>query len=212
MIVVWICIIALLSIFFQGVCAHPVVYKDATAFMTWNQSFLSDYWITYSFRPDMSVTARAMRMKMDHGDDFNIYMPQFDYLLKRWYGDNYQANIYIYGGIGGAKFQARNGTCGLAGFEADAESRKYFGLIKYEGILSSLDKNLHQIETRLGIAPYEAEYTEIASWIMIVGKYHPNLTRNYSVTPLLRLFYKTVMLETGVSLRGDWMLNFMLHF
>ena len=205
-------IIVFSSMSFQTVSAHPVVYKGATAFMTWNQSFLSDYWVTYSFSPDMAIAARAMRMTMAQGGDFNVYMPQFDYLLKRWYGDDFQANIYVYGGFGGAKFQGRNGTAGLAGFEADAESRRYFGLIKYEGMLPSIGKNFQQFEVRLGIAPYEADYTEIASWLMIAGKYHHGLTKNYSITPLARFFYKTVLLEAGVSFQGDWMLNFMFHF
>jgi hypothetical protein len=205
-------IIALMALPFQAAFAHPVAYKGAFALMTWNQSFLSDYWLVYSFRPDMGIAARAMRMTMDQGGDLVVYMPQFDYLVKRWNGDDFQANIYAYGGFGGARFQGQNGTAGLMGVEADAESRKYFALIKYEAMLPSVGQNFQQVEGRLGIAPYEAEYDEIASWFMIAGKYHPGLSKNYSITPLVRLFYKSVLLETGVSLQGDTMLNLMFHF
>ncbi len=230
-------------LFIQNTNAHPVVYKGAYAFMSYNQPFLSDNWLNYSLRPDMAVVVRGMRMELSryngskgrNGGDgssasLNVYMPQFDYLVNRWYGEDYQANVYVWGGFGGATLHGksprsgshwhrntespkrRNGTAGLVGFEADAESRKYFGLVRYEIIPNSVHKTMHQVELRLGIAPYEAEYCEIASWFMISGRYNPDLKRNYSITPLARFFYKSVLWETGVSLKGDWMLNLMFHF
>lgn len=231
-------VIIIASFPLQTAIAHPVVYKGAYAIMSYNQAFLSDNWLNYSFRPDMAIVARGMRMKLshnasqDHGS-LNVYMPQLDYLVKRWYGEDYQANLYVWGGFGGATLHGatthhrlndrnegneqnrrnrRNGTAGLIGFEADAESRKYFGLVRYEVIPNSIHKTMHQVELRVGIAPYEAEYCEIASWFMISGRYNPKLKRNYSITPLARFFYKSVLWETGVSLKGDWMLNLMFHF
>lgn len=44
--------------------SHPVSYKGSTGLMTWNQSFMSETWITYSFKPDMAIAARLMRMEM----------------------------------------------------------------------------------------------------------------------------------------------------
>src|SRR4051794_2377341 len=73
--------------------AHPVSYQGAVGVMSWNQSFLSDQWITYSFRPDAAFAARSMRMEMKDGD-FRIYLPQIDYLVKRWNESHLQANIY----------------------------------------------------------------------------------------------------------------------
>ena len=204
--------LALFGLFFQTAFAHPVAYKGALGVMTWNQPFLSDYWLTYSFRSDMAIAARAMRMKMKIGDDLTFYMPQFDYLLKRWNETGHQANIYVYGGFGGANYQGRAGTIGLAGVEVDAESRKYFVMAKYDGMRSSLGSNFQSVTARLGIAPYEAEIDEVASWLMIQGQYHPDLKKSYAITPLVRFFYKSVLWETGVSTQGDWMLNFMFHF
>lgn len=191
--------------------AHPVSYQGALGVMTWNQPFLSDYWLTYSFRPDAAIAARYMRMRMMDGD-LNVYMPQFDYLIKRWNGESHQANIYVYGGFGGARFNGSNGTAGMAGIEADAESRKHFVMVKYEGMVPSVGQVFQHIESRLGIAPYEAEYNEVASWLMIQGQYHPAMAPTYAITPLVRFFYKNVLWETGVSFAGDWMLNFMFHF
>ncbi len=192
--------------------AHPVAYQGATGVMTWNQPFLSDYWLTYSFRPNMAFAGRAMRMTMDTGSDLVVYMPQFDYLAKRWNESDYQANIYLYGGYGGVHYQGQSGTAGLGGIEADAESRKYFVLAKYEGMIPTIGQNFHHVEARIGIAPYQAEINEIASWLMIAGQYHPALNKSYAITPLARFFYKNVLWEAGVSLQGDWMANFMFHF
>ena len=193
------------------VFSHPVAYKGATGVMTWNQPFMSDSWITYSFEPNMAVAARIMRMEMPEGR-LNYLGGQFDYLVYRDNGEDHQANLYVYGSGGNVQLNGLNGNGYLVGFEADAENRKYFGLIKAETMRSPIAPDFNHVEGRLGIAPYEAEYNEIATWFMVQGQWHPTLQKKFVVTPLARLFYKSFLLETGVSLEGDWMMNFMFHF
>lgn len=190
--------------------AHPVAYKDATAVMTWNQPFMSDHWIAHSFRPDMAIAGRFMRMNMMDGE-LHYSGLQYDYLARRWNGDDYQANIYFYGGGGVTQFRGDNGGAAFGGFEADAEDRRYYGLVKAEYMHSTIGDDFGHIEARVGIAPYEAEYNEMASWFMVQAQWHPTLTQQFVITPLARIFYKSFLLETGVSLKGDWMLNFMFH-
>jgi hypothetical protein len=192
--------------------AHPVSYQGATGIMTWNQPFMSDHWITYSFRPDMAIAGRFMRMNMEGGEEFNYSGLQLDYLLKRWNGHDYQANVYLYGGGGFAHFDDDNGGAYFGGFEADAEDRKYFALIKAEYMKPTIGEEFGHVEARLGVAPYEAEYDEMASWFMVQAQWHPTLAKEFVLTPLARMFYKSFLLETGVSLDGDWMMNFMFHF
>ncbi len=191
--------------------AHPVSYQDATGVMTWNQPFLSDHWITYSFKPYLAVAGRFMRMEMPEGRVTYSGL-QLDYLLSRWNGVDHQANIYIYGGAGNSSLDDKNGVATMAGFEADAENRKYFGLIKGESMQTDVASDFNHIEGRLGIAPYEAEYNEMATWFMVQAQWHPQLERKTVITPLARIFYKSFLLESGVSLDGDWMMNFMFHF
>lgn len=179
--------------------------------MTWNQPFMSDHWVTYSFRPNAAIAGRFMRMQMEDGE-LNYNGLQLDYLVKRWNGDDHQANIYVYGGGGVASFDNKDGGAYFGGFEADAENRKYFSLIKAEYMHSTVADEFSHVEGRLGIAPYEAEYTELATWFMVQAQWHPALQRKFVVTPLARIFYKSFLLETGVSLDGDWMMNFMFHF
>ncbi len=179
--------------------------------MTWNQALMSDHWITYSFRPDMAAAARFMRMEMPDGR-LTYSGLQLDYLVKRWNGDDHQANIYAYGGGGHVNFHERSGGAYLAGIEADAEDRKYFSLIKLETMQTGITEDFNHVEGRLGIAPYEAEYTEMATWFMVQAQWHPSLAKKFVITPLARIFYKSFLLESGVSLDGDWMMNFMFHF
>ena len=191
--------------------AHPVSYKGAVGVMTWNQSFMTDNWLTYSFRPDTAIAARHMRFDTPEGR-MQFYAPQLDYLVKRWNEHDLQANIYAYGAYGKMSMGPDTKDAGLAGAEADIEDRKYFALLKYEKMWSSLGPDFYHGEARLGIAPYEAEYSEIATWFMIQYQWHPSLLRKNTITPLARVFYKSFLFETGVSLDGDFMTNFMFHF
>jgi hypothetical protein len=203
--------VLLLGSFSNAAFSHPTSYKGALGVMTWNQPWLSDYWVTYSFRSDMALAARYMCMEMPEGR-LEVYMPQFDILAKRWNEKDYQGNIYGYAGIGGAKMNAEKGTSVLGGIEADVESRSLFALGKIELMRPSMGEIFRHYEIKLGVAPYEAEFSEIASWFMIQYQYHPTLLKKQAITPLVRFFYRNVLWETGVSLDGDYQLNLMFHF
>jgi hypothetical protein len=191
--------------------AHPVAFKGATAVMTWNQPFMSETLVAYSFRSDMAFAGRISRMLMKESE-LKYSGAQLNYLVKRWNGPDYQANIYVYGGGGSIRYQNQNGSASFGGIEIDAEDRKYFGLLKAEFMKGTIGDEFSHVESRLGIAPYEAEYHEIASWLMVQAQWHPTLEKNFVFTPLARIFYKSFLLESGVSLDGDWMMNFMFHF
>ena len=201
----------LLVLFSFQAWSHPVSFKHAVGVMTWNQSFMTDDWITYSFRPDAAIAARHMRFDMPEGR-MEYFAPQADYLVQRWNEMDSQANIYVYGAYGTLKFQGENQGSALAGIEADAESRKYFIMGKYEKMWGNLGPDFYHAEFRIGAAPYEAEFDEMASWLMLQYQYHPMLVRKETLTPLIRLFYKSVLFETGVSTDADVMINFMFHF
>ena len=199
------------TMFSISALAHPVAYQGATGVMTWNQSFMSDSWVTYSFSPNFAAAARFMRMEMPEGR-LRYAGAQLDSLLFRKNGDDSQTNLYAYAGAGNVQFQDSYSLGYIAGIEADSESRKYFGLIKVESMRSSLSPDFDHLESRLGIAPYEADYSEVATWFMVQAQWHPSLSKKFVVTPLARLFYKSFLIESGVSLDGDWMMNFMFHF
>ena len=206
---IWVVLIFLCSVTFTE--AHPVSYKGALGVMTWSQPWLSDYWVTYSFEPNLAIAARIMRMDMNEGK-LKVYLPQADYLVKRWNEKNFQANIYSYIGGGLVTLNGKNGSAGIAGIEADAESRSLFAEVKSEWMRTSFGSSFDHYEIRVGFAPYEAEFNEIASWLMIQYQHHQQLLRQNAVTPLGRFFYRNVLFEVGMSLDGDSMVNLMFHF
>lgn len=192
--------------------AHPVQFKDAVAIMTWNQPFANDSWLTYSHSPKMALAFRHMRVLTNMNEVNHFYMPQYNFLLKRWNGENFQGNIYVYGGAGVQNRPDRNGAAVLGGVQADWETRKYYVSGKAELMGSNVDSGMEKYEARIGIAPYESEYDEIGSWFMLQYQSHTWLAKKQVLTPLARFMYKTVLWETGVSFEGDYMLNFMFHF
>jgi len=180
--------------------------------MTWNQSFLTDTWLTYSASPKFSFTARHMKMQMKNGESNNLIMPQLNHLLKRWNEYDLQANIYLYGGYGLLKKNQSKLSAGLIGIEADAEDRNYYIAFKYESMIDADTDKIYQTSLRLGIAPYISEHNELTSWLIVQLQYHPELHTNFAITPMARLFYKTALIEIGSSLEGQWLINLMFHF
>src|ERR1700744_2969911 len=89
----------------QHASAHPVSYQGAVSVMTWNQSYVSDFWTTYSYAPFGAAAARYMRMDMKDGSEMKVALPQADFLLYRKNAKTYQANIYTFGGWGGETVQ-----------------------------------------------------------------------------------------------------------
>lgn len=202
--------------------AHPVTFEGGTAFVSWNQPYMSESWLGYSWSARSAIAARWMRM--DGLDETrNQYAIQLNHLLYRHGTPNSQANLYVYGGGGIEQPRARMSVAAgtarselfeqvVGGFEADWETRRHFALLRSEVMSGRNQKPFHRIEARLGISPYEAKYNEMAAWLMVQVQSNPGLVREQAVTPLVRVFYRTVLIETGVSLEGDWLLNLMMHF
>lgn len=189
-----------------------VSWKGSTAVMTNNQPFLGDWVTAYSFRSDMAFAARYMRMQMKDGSEMRFYLPQFDYLVHRWNDADFQANIYADGAYGAQSFEGKTGKAGVLTLDADVESRTVYAAARAQANLVSSGPNIYQTELRLGAAPYKADYDDIASWLIVSVQNNPQLSRSLTATPMIRLFYRSFLVETGVSVQGDWMFNSMMHF
>jgi hypothetical protein len=205
--------IALFCFFFvESPLAMSVSWQGSTAVMTTNQFYLTDWLIAYSMRSDTALAARFMRMTMKDGSEMSFYAPQIDYLVKRWNAPNFQANIYVNAGYGAESSPGRYSQVAVAALDADVESRELYAAGKFQGNWVRRGPEVYQTELRLGMAPYKASFEEIASWLIVSFQSNPKLIRKYAFTPMLRLFYKSSLLEVGASTEGDWMLNTMLHF
>lgn len=204
----------ILSLFIVKAHAHPVAFAGSYSIMTWNSQEMSDWMFTHSFTSRFSTTARYLRLGTEEGER-TFYMPQVNFLLKRWNELDSQANIYLSAGHGGEKLKSSYSTISSAAFEADWESRKYYVSFKEDVLISHKDssKNIYQTKMRVGFAPYLAEFDEMNSWFILqVDKNNKSESKSIKVTPFIRMFYHNVLTEFGASSKGDAQFNFMVHF
>lgn len=205
-------ILFLYSLFSSQVFAHPVSFKGATNYMTWNQPWLSDNWLTYTLNRNFALALRHMRMQMNDSSEMNFIGTQADLLLNRWNGKDYQANIYLYYSYGRALSNGSSYDGQIIGAEIDAEDQDYYFLTKYEFFKTSNNFEQPLALIRLGISPYKAEFNELAAWLIVQYQNHRGLKKNSALTPMLRLYYKNFLYEMGSSFSGDFMTNLMFHF
>lgn len=193
--------------------AHPVAFAGSYSIMTWNSKEMSDWMFTHSFTSNYSLTARYLRLQTKEGER-TFYIPQFNYLLKRWNELDSQANIYLSAGHGGEKINSSFKNTSSAAIEADWESRKYYVSFREDATIShqNSDRNIYQTKVRAGFAPYLAEFNEMNTWFILQADTSNKMDEEFKLTPFIRLFYHNVLTEFGVSSKGDAQFNFMVHF
>ncbi|MBC7714952.1 MAG: hypothetical protein H7177_16520 [Rhizobacter sp.] len=202
-----------LSLFIARAEAHPVAFAGSYSIMTWNSKEMSDWMFTHSFTSNYSLTARYLRLDTKEGER-TFYMPQFNYLLKRWNELDSQANIYLSASHGGEKINSSLKSVSGAALETDWESRKYYVSFREDVLIDhkNSSKNIYQTKARAGFAPYLAEFNEINSWFILQADHNNKDVKEFKLTPFIRLFYHNVLTEFGVSSKGDAQFNFMVHF
>lgn len=191
--------------------AHPVSYKDALSIMTWNSHDDNETMVTYTFARQAAVAAMYHRMVLEDGNEVKYYGPQLNYLVKRWNKLGSQANVYVTGGAGGYEHGPHDRTAVTGSIEADYETTAVYFSAAVTGHFPEVGGNVYSGRYRAGIAAYPFEFNELSSWFILDFQHNPRMEDSLNVTPVLRLFYKNMLLETGSSFDGDWMLNFMVH-
>ncbi len=195
----------------QWLTAHPTAFKGAISAMSFNSPDMNDVLVHYSFSPRISLGARSVRIRERGLESYSVF-PQLSLLLWRWNHEKFQANVYTYGGIGANWAQGQKSWSSFYGAEADIEDRQLYFSTGFEHLRQKKFRDFHQYRVRAGFAPYKASFTELASWMIVQYDFKPHAPQRHSVTPLVRLFYRNVLIEAGFSWKGEWLLNFMTHF
>jgi hypothetical protein len=185
---------------------HPVAYEGAFSFMSQNTSFQTENTLVYSPKYWLGVGVKHQQMKEEKRTNIHL-----GYLVKRWNEFDSQANVYFFGGPGFEKSEGESRYFTRYGAQADWESRKYYTLIKFNGTKSKTTTT-ETYQARVGFAPYIAGFDDFNSWLILDVKHNPKFDNETVITPTLRMFYKNVLWETGVSLKKEWMLNFMIRY
>lgn len=193
--------------------AHPVIYKDGIVVSSSNMQSYSDNQLMYSWSNRWASGLNYWRFTKDDANTEMVFA-KTNYLLHRYNGETSQANIYLHGGVGLADSEIEHKATNeayMAGIEADWETRTLYSSIKYYYFTSPQVTDISMTQARIGISPYEAGFDQLQTWFMVQAMYMPVSSREVTITPLVRFFYKNVLWEMGSSTRGEWLLNFMVH-
>lgn len=191
--------------------ARPVGFKYSTSVMSENKPDENHFMLHYTPNRFLSVGPHYLRIARQNNDVYALY-GQANLLIHRWNQDHLQANIYATGGVGHLNFQDKSRLSEIGGAQFDIEDRQFYALAKYSGVFADDFKTSHNARGRLGFAPYIANYDELNSWLMLQYDFSPNEPTKHSLSPFVRVFYKSLLVEFGSSLKGDWLLNFVSEF
>lgn len=182
--------------------AHPVIYQGGWALSSSNMPELSDNYALYSFTNRFAAGVNQWRL-----GEKQLGLVKLNHLLWRHNGDGEQANIYLHAGAGKGAREVY-----VSGAEADWETRELFTAVKHYQFTTPGLMDFSMSQARVGFSPRLADFKSLQTWVMLQGMYTPDLDRTVSVTPILRFFYHNILWEMGSSTRGEWLLNFMVHY
>jgi DNA-binding transcriptional MerR regulator len=190
--------------------AKPISYVDGFMIMQENDETGKTLSLDYTINPNVAVGLYA---KKESGDmDFTTLGPQVNYLVKRWNFPGAQGNIFSMTGAGVSRFQDDDEFSAWTGILADYETRRIFTSYEIRGMYAGdIETSVWQ-RARVGFAPYLANYDDLNTWLMVQVDHHPAKEDNVVVTPLVRFFYKTTLVEAGYSSNDHVMFNWVLQF
>lgn len=180
--------------------------------MAFNQADMLDWQLLYTFHPKLSLGVDFVRDTMEPQERFFL-IPRMSWLVKRWNETDSQTNIYVYGGVGAARKGDLTEPAVEAAIESDYETRSIYLSGKAQVIAAKNFNTLAVYQLQAGFAPYVGESNELHSWLLARVQYLPFAPeQSVRVGPALRMFYKNVLWELGVTTRGNWNFNFMVHW
>ena len=194
--------------------ARPVSYQGGWTVIEETDRQSTSLWVHYTVSPKLSL---GWRTEWDRREDFVLNGPQATYLAKRWYGENYQANIYGFAGAGVTTGVGDNpaGTAaaGFVGVLADWETRSLFTSYRARILEDGNMGTTFMQAARVGFAPYEGDTGDLHTWLMVEVDHRPDNEDEIGVTPLVRFFKDAALLEIGWSVTDNQpLVNFTYRF
>ncbi len=200
----------ILGFFPKSAEAKPISYVDGLMVMQENDETGYTLNVDYTIDPNYAIGFYA---KKEHeGDEFTTFGPQVNTLIKRWNLPDGQGNIFNMTGAGLSYYEGEYQPAAWTSFLADYETRRIF--TSYEArfmYVDDVEKSVWQ-RARVGVAPYKANYEDLNTWLMLQVDHHPAKDDTIVVTPLVRFFYKTTLIEAGYSSNDHLMFNWVLQF
>jgi len=194
--------------------AKPIAYAQGTTVMVEHGAgTMNEAQVFHAPRYDWSVGAGYLELVTLGGDDRRIVYARANYLARRWNLEAAQANVFAWGGVGGASAGARRDLVSWnAGGQVDYETRRVYGSLKTD--LHRSSAFTHRIDTlQLGLAPYEHDYDSLATWLVVQGRYYTGgVHEGVEWGLLLRLFKGAGWIEAGATTDGKLQAMAMVNF
>lgn len=194
--------------------ARPISYADGWTGMFQNSGDANTAHIHYS-----PTAKTSIGYKYEHwrDKDYDIHAVQMNNLLKRWNAKESQANIYLKSGLGvvdgkGFDYDGETDLAAFSGLAADWENRRFFTSYENRFTRAGNFDDFYQQSARVGIAPYIGDYGDLHTWLMVQVDHTPEADDNFTVTPLIRLFKDTHLVEAGMSNQGDVLFNYIYRY
>ncbi len=194
--------------------ARPVSYPGGITAMTMNNGEANTFHLHYS---PTAKTSLGYKFEYWRDKELKINAFQMNNLLKRWNKKDSQANLYLKSGIGLAhsddgKYNGDNSAVGYTGIAADWEDRRYF--VSYENRYTEAGKldDFYMQSARVGWAPYEGDYGDLHTWLMLEVSHLPENKDNFEITPMVRLFKDVHLLEAGMNTKGEILFNYVIRY
>jgi hypothetical protein len=193
--------------------AKPLSYVGGTMVMQENDETGHTLSMDYTVTPHYAIGLYAKReLNERNGKDFTTAGPQINTLIKRWNMPDGQGNIFNMTGAGISYEGSDNQFSVWTGFLVDYETRRIF--LSYEPrfmYAGDISKSFWE-RARIGVAPYLGNYDGLNTWLMLQVDHHPTKDDTFVITPLVRFFYKTTLVEAGYSSNDHLMFNWQMQF
>lgn len=191
--------------------AHPVAFEGAWQWMLGGNESIQNLELYHSYTPRTAFGLHAMRFDEGAHEDHFAGL-QHNWLLKRWNLPDAQANLYL--GVAAGLAQENDEStipAGLGFFRADYETRRIYAAFDSK-LVGSADLARDVTSVSLGVAPYQAEFEELNTWLIVQLEHIGGMDDALAIIPKIRFFQGRHFLEIGCSLDGDPQLSFMMHF
>ena len=201
-------------LFCAAVTARPVSYTGGWTIIEESDRQASSALVHYTPAPSWSI---GLRTEVNRDNDYAIYSVHPTLLAKRWFGKDYQGNLYFHGGIGVASGvygnPLRDETAVYGGIMADWETRSLFAGYRSRYLDAGHFGDQFMHAARVGYAPYEGDSGDLHTWLMLEIDHRPAEEVPITATPLVRLFKGPLLLEVGYNLTVNQpLLNFTYRF
>ncbi|MDL5053933.1 hypothetical protein QQ056_10290 [Oscillatoria laete-virens NRMC-F 0139] len=166
----------------------------------------------YSIKPTLALGGEFMHFDRGNGQYQYTYTANADWRAYRWNSRDWQANVYLGAGAGGAHGNFDGGSpVGRGLFQADIESRRWMLMASSHALVSpEFSHTVNMLHA--GIAPYLAEYDQLGTWLTFKVQYVTEFKNEIELVPMIRLMKGNYFLEFGVSLKGEPQVDFRVIF